>query len=196
MPNCALKSWTSFCFMALILIITGCESKSPEEKIAETRALYSVTLEGFSIDELSEENPEPKPAEEGASVSSEAIGAATIAEEAVEGEVAEEEMEGEVEETGPRSTDVLLNLLVRFKGEEPLPGITVDISQSDQNGEEKTTSLQWIPTSDIGSNETKQVDLNLEGVEFEDGDTFSVLLRTMVPPEERGGYREFSEAGE
>lgn len=195
MLKSTLKNWTSLCFLALTLMLVGCESGSPEEKIAKVRAQYTVKLESFTVEEPLEEKVATEQAEEEATaVAGEAASAAT-AEEAAEGEFAEETMEEEEEASGPRLTDAVLHLLVRFNGEEALPGITVEVTQSGLSGKNKERNLQWVPTPDFKKNEVSQVDLKLEGVEFEDGDTFSVLLREVVPPETRSDYREFSEEG-
>ena len=192
------------CLVAFVfLVAAGCGPNSPEDQVAATRAQYTVRLESFTA-----EQPEPEPvmeeevvAEEGeaaATATASAVESAMVAEEAVAGEegAGEEGMdEEEVVESGPRPTDVILHLLVRFGGDEALPGITVEVTQADPFGKEKEPTLHWVETAGMGKSDVQQVDLRLEGIEYEDGDGFSVLLRQTVPAEDRAQYREFAEAG-
>ena len=181
------------CLLALAaLAVVACGPGSPEEKVAATRAQYTVRLESFTAQDPAPAVEEAAPAEEGA-VAGEA--AAVAAEEAAPVEEATEGMEEEVGEvSGPRPMDVVLHLLVRFGGTEALPGITVEVTQADPFGKEKEPTLHWIETAGMSKSDVKQVDLELEGVEFEDGDAFSVLLREVVPAEQHSQYREFAEA--
>ncbi len=193
------SSLTTLCIAALVVTVVGCAQESPEEQVARLRTQYTVELNGFTVEE-----PEPAEgdaakagAQEAAAVASEASAAAVAGEAAMEeGEEAMEEDEEEMP-PGPRPADVILHLLVRFGGDggEALPGVTVEVTQADPSGKEKQRTRQWIDAAGMQPDETRQVDLKLEGVEYEDGDAFSVLLREGVPPEERGAYREFAETG-
>lgn len=188
-----------FCGLAALLLMVGCAPGSPEEQVAKTRAQYTVKLENFSVEEPEPEPmPEPEMAEEAGEAEGAAMAAeAAVAEEAAEGEAAAEEMDEELEEvmeTGPRPMNVILHLLVQFGGDESLPGITVEVTQADPFGKEKEPTLHWIDTAGMAKSDVKQVDLRLEGMEYEDGDAFSVLLSTGIPAD-TSGYREFAEAG-
>ncbi len=136
-------------------------------------------------------------AEEGAMAEEAAVAeeAAMAEAAAMAEEGATEELVEPAEESGPRPMDISLHLLVRFSGDEALTGITVEVTQADPFGKEKEPTLHWIETAGMGKSDVQQVDLRLEGVEFEDGDAFSVLLREVVPAEARSQYREFAEAG-
>ncbi len=188
------------CFVLALLAVAsaGCGPASPEEQVAATRAQYTVRLESFTAEEpppAVEEMMMEEAAEAVAAVE-EAAEAAEAAEETAEGEESGEVLEEEAPvESGPRATDVILHLLVRFGGKEALPGITVEVTQADPFGKEKEPTLHWIETAGMVKSDVKQVDLKLEGLEFEEGDAFAVLLRAPVPAEQRSQYREFTEAG-
>ena len=161
-----------------------------------TRALYSVQLENFTV----KEPPAPEPAvvevaEEAMEVAAETVATAAEAAAEAEGEAEEgmEEMEME-EQSGPQPRDIILHLLVRFSGDEPLAGVTVEVTQADPFGKEKAPTLHYIETANMTKSDVRQVDLQIEGLEFEDGDAFAVNLREVVPAEDRGSYREFAEA--
>lgn len=182
--------------LMFVLTLPGCGPSSPEAKVTAARAQYTVRLESFSVREPEMEEPaaEMAPAEdEGAEVAESAMAAEAV-------EVEEEgEGEGEMmpeEPTGPRQVDVILHLLVQFSGDEALSGITVEVTQQDPFGKEKEPTLEWIETADMVKSDVKQVDLELEGIDYEDGDGFSVLLSNVVSPEERSQYREYAEAGQ
>lgn len=195
MPQ-TLRHVTSVLVALAALSAVACGPGSPEEQIAAARAQYTVRLESFTAEQPAPEVDEMAPT----AVAEEAAGAAeavaVAAEAAAEAESGESEaMAEEVpEESGPKPTDIILHLLVRFGGEEALPGITVEVTQADPFGKEKEPTLHWIETAGMTKSDVQQIDLELEGVEFEDGDAFSVLLSQHVPPEERGQYREFAEA--
>ena len=163
------------------LLAAGCPEKSPEMQIAEQRAKYTVKLNSFI----------PKTPQEGASEFAAAVAAEAVAEEAAaEGEGAEEEM---AEPEGPASTTVLFDLLVNYDGREaPLPGITLDITHADPFEKEKGAYRYWIETADMVRGQMKQFSFEYEVPNFETGDVFSVELRSYVPPEELGDYREFA----
>ena len=199
-----------------VLTLSGCSPASPEAQVTATRAQYTVRLESFSAHEQEVEEPameematmEGEAAEATAGAAETAAGAAetaagaaetaAVAAEVAEGEGGEDGMEMEAmdleEASGPRPTDIILHLLVRFNGDTALPGITVEVTQQDPFGKEKEPTLQWIDTADMSKSDVKQVDLKLEGIDYEDGDGFSVLLSQAVSAEERGQYREYAEA--
>ncbi len=192
--------------LAILFVLTlpGCGPSSPEAQVTATRAQYTVRLESFSVKEpVMEEAVMAEPAMEEASemaeVAAVAVAAEAAAAEAEEGEEGEggemgaDEMDLE-EASGPQPKDIVLHLLVRFNGDTALPGITVEVTQQDPFGKEKEPTLEWIDTAGMSKSDVKQVDLVLEGLEYEDGDGFSVLLSQAVPAEERGQYREYAEA--
>lgn len=186
---------------SLALILTACPRELPEVRILETRAAYSLEPSGFLIEEPETADTASADAEataaaiadEAVAVAAEAVAvAAASAEEAVEGETLDEET---TEPPGPRSVAVLFDLLIRFEGTgEALPGITVEVLQSDRFETEKARHLTWVDTGGLSKGEERQVPVRLEVEDYEDGDAFSIEWNAFVPPEKRGEYREFAEA--
>lgn len=183
------RATTFFAVLCAAVVMWGCPPQTPEEKVAAARARYTVTLNGFFAKE-----PAPEPAMEEAAA--EAAVAAVAAEAAVaEGGEAEEGEEGPADElAGPRGVDVLLDLIVQHDLDKALPGITVDLQMVDANRDEKASWRVWIDTDGLPKANLKQVTHLLEGIEYEEGDAFAVELRSSIPPEEYGDYREFAEA--
>lgn len=190
-------------FVATLLLV-ACPSKTPEQMVAEKRAKYVVQLNTWRLVEPPvEEMPmdEGMAGEEGAEAG-EAMAVASAAaatEEAAEGEEMGEEIEegmGEemMAEEGPRTATIFFDLIVQFTGREPLDGITVDITHADPFEQEKTVARHWIETGDMTKAETRQVSFEREFENYDEGDVFSVSLRSYVPPEEIGEYREFAAA--
>lgn len=197
-----------------LLLLAGCQSETFEERVTRLRQGYTISSSGFVV----KQTPPPvapgvaegvmategEPAVEGEAAAPEGEGMA--AEEGATEAAAEaaasagEATEGEdgimVEDLMPVKQDVLLDLLVRngnVRGS--LPGLTLDITQVDAAGNEKAHWRAWIDTSGIERGPGTQLTHELTDVEFEEGDTFEVELRTPVPPGERGEYREFTPEG-
>ena len=190
----------TFCLAAmLVLATTGCQPQSPEAKVIATRAQYTVQLQNFSanlppsVDDIDFTDEAAMAAEEAATSSAVAEVAAEAAE--ATGEEAAEGEEITEEEIGPQVPEIILHLLVRFKGTEALPGITVEVTRRDPFGKEHEPTLHWIETAGMTKSDVEQVDLAFEAPDFEEGDGYSVFLRSVVPPEDYGKYREFAEAG-
>ena len=183
------------------IVLTGCPQKSPEAQVLEARGKYSLEPTGFLIQELEAEEPADG-GEAPAAVMGEEVSVAASAEAAaVSDETAEEGEEGEAmdEETmepqGPRSVQVMFDLLVQFGAPgDALPGITVDIVQTDPFKKEKSRYPTWVETPGLRKGETRQVPIMLEVDNYEDGDEFNVEFSEFVPPEKRGDYREFATA--
>ncbi len=175
------------------LVLTACPQKSPEARVLEARSNYALTPTGFLVQELETEEAagEDVAAEEVAAVAEEA---AAVAEEAAGEEMAEGDVE--MAPAGPRSAEVLFDLMVRFNAVgDALPGITVEIVHNDPFQKEKGRHLMWVDTPGLRKGEERQVPIKLEVDNYEDGDEFSVEFSEFVPPEKRGDYREFAEAG-
>ncbi len=183
------------CSLALLplLLFAGCAQKSPEEIVAETRTQYFVEPTGMLIQEIEAEDAlaaEAAEAEQG-DEPAEAVAVAAEAAEAAEGEMAKE---GEAEDDGPRTVEVLVDLVLRFDGKKSLPGITVDISHQDPFEKEKARYQQWIETDGMSRGDARQLSFEKEIPDYETGDQFTIEFQGFIPPEERGNYREFSEA--
>ncbi|KAB2965743.1 MAG: hypothetical protein F9K18_06315 [Thermoanaerobaculia bacterium] len=86
---------------------------------------------------------------------------------------------------------IVLDVLVEWKGGEPLPGLTLDVSMIDPGGREKARRRVYADVSRVDRGGA-QVSLVLEEVPYAAGDGFSVEVRGPVPAAERGDYREFA----
>jgi hypothetical protein len=92
--------------------------------------------------------------------------------------------------------EVLLDVLVRHAGGEPLPGITLDVSMVDARRQEKARRRLWIDLPPAVGTGGTQLSLVLTDVDYQPGDGFWVEVRSPVPAAERGEYRELGELGE
>lgn len=179
------RATTFFALLCAALTVWACEEATPEEKVAKARARYSVTLNGF----FAKERPmaEPEVATEGEEMPEEAAEA-----DGGEGEEGADPMDEEL--AGPQLVNILLDLIVQHDLDDALPGITVDLIMVDADKNEKGAWKIWIDTAGLPEANQKQVTHELEGVDYEEGDAFSVEIRSSVPPEEYASYREFAEA--
>ena len=180
------------CCCALLLVLTACGGGSPEEKVSRLRGMYSARLNGFLV-----QQPEPVMPEMGAEEGAEGEEpGAEPAGEPAEGEGDGEMPEGEmVEETPPANPNILLDILVQHDSPEILPGITVDVSMADADGNEKGAWRVFFDTSKVLKANVTPYSHVLEDVPYVEGDGFFAEVRHPVPPEERGEYQEFSSAG-
>lgn len=94
--------------------------------------------------------------------------------------------------TLPVKQSVLLDLVVSHDSPEKLPGITLDLTQTGADRQEKRRWRVWVDTSGIEPGPGRQVSHDLGTVELAPGDRFAVEVRHPVPAAERDGYREFS----
>ncbi len=186
------RIWTCSLVALAAILLTACPQQSPEARVIEARGKYVLRPTGLLIQEIEEaaEGDEAPPAE--TIEATEAAAAAVASEEEAEEGIPEEE---EMAPEGPRTVEVIFDLLVRFNAtSDALPGITIDIMHKDPFQEEKGRHLKWIETPSLRKGEERQVSAKLEVDNYEDGDEFSIELSAYVPPERRGEYREFSEA--
>lgn len=188
--------------LLLLVTLVACQPKTPAEKVAAARASYVVELNSWFPQE-----PEPEPLAEPVEGEDAADGEAAAEEPAEEAAAEGEATEGEaadgdalevvdVDDVAPRQVNIFFDLIVLFEGDDPLPGLTLEVSQADSGGAEKQSWRHYQELSAHIKGETKQESFTLEGVEFTEGDQFSVTVRKVVPPEEHGEYREFASAGE
>lgn len=184
--------------LAVLLLSSACGPSDPAAKVAATRAEYTIQLNTFIVQEPEQVEPMMDTELEGEAVSEAIAEEAAVAVEAVSGEAEEEGAEGEVDEVeaGPKTTDVLLDLLLYFNGTDSLPGVTIEVSMADPFEKEKATFRRYLETGKMVRGEGRQETLMLEGIEnFETGDVFSVFIRPSVPTEEQGEYPEFATPG-
>ncbi len=178
--------WSLF---AALLVAWGCAEKTPMEKIVETRAQYTVQLNTWLPQEPEIEPVDPVEGElEGAEAEG---GEAEVTEEAAEESAAEETAE-EAVEPEPQPTDILFDVILYFKGEESLPGITLDIILAGPDEQEKATYRYWADTADMLKGSPLQFNFVLRVPEFEPGDVFSMEVRWPIPEAELVEYGEFA----
>ena len=150
----------------------ACTPKSPQDKIADIRALYSAELNGFIVEEEPIVVPEAEVEE---------VGEAEVVEEAL------------VVEPIPVRQLIRLDLLIKHDSYELLPGVTVDISMVNSAKQEKGHWKVWFDTSEVHKANVTQFTHILEDMAYEEGDGFFAEIRNPIPVEERSEYREFSE---
>jgi len=90
--------------------------------------------------------------------------------------------------------EIVLDVLVQFDGQDPLDGVTVDLSVADAAGREKAVRHLWVDTRGLSKGPGKQVTLTLTDLPYLPGDGFFVEVRAPIPAAERGDYREFAAA--
>jgi hypothetical protein len=163
------------CVACFVVVASGlslaCAPKSPEDKIADIRALYSARLNGFIIEEEPIVVPDVEVVE---------VGDAEAAEEAL------------VVEPTPVRQIIRLDLLIQHDSYELLPGVTVDISMVDSAEQEKGHWRAWFDTSEVVKANVTQFTHILEDMAYEEGDGFFAEIRNPIPVEERSEYREFA----
>lgn len=180
---------TRLCALAALAVLglaavglTACGPSDPQERVAELRGRYTAELNSFSVQEVPLE-PEPLPGEEG-----EMEGEEAAAEEAAGGE-------GEGMEPVPVRKDALLDILIQNRANEPLPGLTLDVTLVDADKNEKARYRPYMDTSGLLKGRGESFIHRVEDVPYEPGDGFHVEVRHPIPAAERGEYREFSAAG-
>lgn len=165
-------------FLALIVIcgvsLVACASKTPLERVAQSRADYKATLNSYFIKET------------------------PIVEEAVE---LEEEAEAPAEEAAGDAEpmpapevlrqDAVLDVIVQHDTNEPLAGLTLDITMVDDDKNEVAHWLHWIDTSGLLKANQRPYSIVFEGVDYQEGYGFHAEVRHPVAESERGQYREF-----
>lgn len=175
-----LVRWGWVLLVASILAggLVGCSPKSPEEKVAQVRSFYKAKLNGFIVRE------EPVGGVE------EVVVTEVSAEEQAEEVTAEEGLESF--EPVPLVQKVLMDILIQHRSAEKLPGLTVDISMVDGQGNEKGHWRVWFDTADIPKATPTQFTHILEDIGYVEGDGFFAEVRQPVPASEYGDYKEFS----
>lgn len=197
-----------------VLLTLGCQPKSPEEQVADARSRYIVELNSWFPKEANVDVSGEIPGDMGPedSAAQELAGEAALEEtgevadlppaEGEEGaEDGDEAMDDEamgdeamdMEPAGPVERTIFFDLIVQLDGDHALPGLTLDLAQADASGAEKKAWKRYVELPSMIKGQTQQVSFE-EDLEFEEGDQFSVELRTPVPPAERGEYREFADA--
>jgi hypothetical protein len=158
-------------------LVSACAPAAGEDEVAERRADYSAELNSFYLRQtpvVVETAVVESAAEPGAEATTEAV---------------------EPTAEAPVRRDIVLDIMVRSEADERLPGVTLDVSQVDEQENAKATYRVWVDTADLPAGARKAVTQVLEDVDYAEGDGFRVEVRAHVPPEDRAEYREFAEAG-
>lgn len=176
------KAVPAVLLVLLLFPLAACGPSTPEGKVAQIRAGYTIELNSWKKVKPQVETAaaDEEPAAEEGSPEGEAAASET------------DEAAAPAAAMGPEPTDVLFDLVVYFRGRKSLAGVTVDISHASAAQEEKGVYRQYIATSGMVNGETRQVDFVLHDLPLEDGDVFAVEVVPGVP-EDLSAYREFSE---
>jgi hypothetical protein len=157
-------------------LVAACASKTPAERVAESRSAYKATLNSFFVKETPLE-----PVEEAMA------GEAEAEDEAEAGAEAEDEMPMAVEVR----KDAVLDVIVQHQTNDPLAGITLDISMVDGAQNELEHWQYWVDTTGLPKANQRPYSIVFEDVDYQEGYGFNVEVRQPVPESERGAYREF-----
>ncbi|NJL29446.1 MAG: hypothetical protein HC897_16950 [Thermoanaerobaculia bacterium] len=155
--------------VVLAVALAGCQPEDPLAKVQQVRSKYTVKLNSWHI------------------VNDEAAADADLGGVTAPGEAAPVE-------TGPSRKTILFDVLIAFSGDQPLPGITLDVTQADPFEKEKDHRRHWIDTSKFVKGSLEAITFELGGFDFADGDVFSVDLLPYVSEQNRSEYRELAEA--
>jgi hypothetical protein len=177
-----------FCLVFIVVcsaLLAACASKTPAERVAESRSAYKATLNSFFVKETpveAEMAATPGEGEESAEMA-----AGSEAEAAGEGVDAEGEMPVAVEVR----KDAVLDVIVQHQTNDPLPGITLDISMVDGAQNEVAHWQYWVDTAGLPKANQRPYSIVFEDIAYQEGYGFNVEVRQPVPESERGAYREF-----
>ncbi len=153
--------------------LVACASKTPSERVARSRSEYKANLNSYFITQtpIIEETTE------------------------LEGETdpAAEEAAGDAELMPAPETrqDAMLDVIVQHDTNEPLAGLTLDITMVDDDENEVTHWLHWVDTTGLLKANQRPYSIVLEGVDHQEGYGFYAEVRHPVAETERGQYREF-----
>ncbi|MEM6703309.1 MAG: hypothetical protein AAF690_11410 [Acidobacteriota bacterium] len=167
--------------VAFALGVAACTPSSPEEQVASVRGQYTAELVSWRVEQIPEASEES---------------AAEATEESESAEAPSEEGEIAIEVPDHLSANLVNNLyfdiLVSTGAADPLTTLTVDLTHAAATQEEKQVYRLPLDVSGVVKGSGEQITATLENVEdFEEGDLFSVEVRTSVGEDERSEYAEF-----
>jgi len=182
-----IRSFAVLTALVSVLVVSACSQPTGAERVAQQRAEYTATLNGFTVRETPLEPVMEEPME-----GEETADDAMAADDAMEGESMDDEMMmPEVRQ------DVLLDIVLEKNGRsDGLEGITVDVAHVDASESEKTHFRIYVETGGLVNGSSTQVTHVLEDVDYEEGDGFSAEVRQNVDPNTRSDYREFNDAAD
>lgn len=179
----------------LLTTLVACTPKSPEERVADMRARFTVEVNPSGF--VAEPNlPEPEPMAEDSMEGEEAgsMPADQAPEMSAAGEEGSMEPDASMAEPVPESYDIVLDLLIKNGNSDVLPQLTVDVIHTDSAQVEKERWPVTFDTSGLLSGDSSQFSERLTGVDYQEGDMFTAELRSDVTPTEYGDYPEFNAA--
>lgn len=170
--------------LLVVLATVACSQPTAAERVAQQRAEYTATLNGFTVRETPLEPVMEEPME------GEEMADDAMADDAMDGESMDDEMMmPEVRQ------DVLLDIVLEKNGRsDGLDGVTIDVAHVDAEESEKTHFRIYVETGGLVNGSSTQVTHVLEDVDYEEGDGFSAEVRQDVDPNTRSDYREFNDA--
>jgi hypothetical protein len=166
-----------------VVAMTACGPTDPADRAAGLRARYEARVNSFYV------KAEPVVVEAIAELEGEEL-AEEVASEAPEGEAMED-----AEPEMALIQNAHLDLIVQHDANEMLPGITIEIFMIDAAQQEKGRWQVWVDTSALRKANQQQLTHVLEDVPYVEGDGFAAEVRTPIPADERGNYREFDPQG-
>lgn len=153
------------CVLLATVLFSACRQVPPEERIDRLRSRFTATASSMT---------ERRPSE-----TATAGGEPLVV----------------VEGAGPRSTTILLDVVLTSTARSTLAGLTLDVSQVDAKGESKEVRRLFVDTSRVRPGNDVQATLVLDHVSYEDGDQFAAEVRSPIAAAERGAYREYAPSG-
>jgi len=181
--------WSLFLLLPISL---ACQTQTPEQMVNELRGQYSVQSTSFlpqqQLSDASEADAAMQEGEEPDSAVTEPAASADDETASIEDTVDEEGFA--VAEPQPMS--ILFDVVLSFDGHKPLPGLTLDIVHKDPFDKIKDTRRHFIETANLVKGDVLQQDFVLEDFNFEEGDQFTIEIRSPIPAEEQGEYHEYA----
>lgn len=179
--------------LLVALAVAGCAPQDPVQQALASRAEYTVQSASFLPQrQVSDASMEDEMLSEGDEIAGdeEALDEATDEGGPVDVDAMEEDADMV---SAPVATPILFDVVLTFAGNDPLPGITLDVVHKDPFDNVKEVRRQYVETPNLMKGTVQQSDFVLEDFAFEEGDTFEVELRLDVSPEEYGEYRELAQ---
>lgn len=172
-------------------LMTACTPQDPVERVTEIRGQYRIELNAWLPQNVDGGSDEGEAGLDSETEFGSEVGIATDLENGDEGTETDDGADGLDDEGMSASTDILFDLVVYLGGKEALPGVTIDVIHADPFKKEKLVFKEWLDTNGMVKGETRQVSFVTSIDDFVDGDVFSVVVRSIVPPSELGDYREY-----
>lgn len=174
--------------LALLAVaaICGACRPDPQAAILELRSRHTVETRSWQVREA---HPLAGAGAAGAALSGRSLETDALAA-AIDGEDPADLPVEPSAPAGPRRVEAAFEVRMVRRGEESLPGITLEVSQADPFGQVKQVYRHYLPLPEAPAGQVQDLAFSLLADGFVDGDVFAVVLASEVAPEERGAYRE------